>query len=52
MYLTKHYQREPISTLFAFKFCDTEQNKSIIDHFISFLQKETVVYHNSDKRFS
>ncbi|WHA52904.1 hypothetical protein OH685_06605 [Acinetobacter pittii] len=39
-YLTKHYQREPISTTFAFKFCDTEQkNKSIIDHFISFFTK-------------
>ena len=41
MYLTKHYQREPISTLFAFKFCDTEQkNKSIIDHIILFFTKE------------
>ncbi len=53
MYLNKHYQREPISTLFAFKFCDTEQktNQSLIILYY-FLQKETVVYHNSDKRFS
>ncbi len=53
MYLTKYYQREPISIIFAFKFCDAEQktNQSLIILY-HFLQKETVIYHNSDKRFS
>ena len=36
--------------LSPFKLCDTTQrNKSIIDHFISFLQKKTFIYKYSDE---